>query len=158
MERCPTIRAMVPLPNHRPPTYSRPSHSGILRPTEAITRIPYHGGRPQHCSRPRVRRSDRSVLIRMPAALSVPMNKAKYNWGYGTEPEPHLGDRRLHCPRGKVIGGSSSINGLVYVRGNPLDFKRWEKARRAGATGMSCPTSGAPKRGRRAGTLGAAPP
>ncbi len=71
--------------------------------------------------------SDRSVLIQMPAALSIPMNMAKYNWRYETEPEPHLGGRRLHCPRGKVIGGSSSINGLVYVRGNPLDFDRWEE-------------------------------
>ena len=76
--------------------------------------------------------SDRSMLIQMPAALSIPMNMAKYNWGYETEPEPHLGGRRLHCPRGKVIGGSSSINGLVYVRGNPLDFERWEEEGAAG--------------------------
>ena len=48
------------------------------------------------------------------------------------EPEPHLGGRRLHCPRGKVLGGSSSINGLVYVRGNPLDFERWEEEGAAG--------------------------
>ena len=59
--------------------------------------------------------SDRSMLIQMPAALSIPMNMAKYNWQYETEPEPHLSGRRLHCPRGKVIGGSSSINGLVYM-------------------------------------------
>src|SRR5271154_6059162 len=71
--------------------------------------------------------SDRSVLIQMPAALSIPMNMKKYNWGYETEPEPHLAGRRLACPRGKVIGGSSSINGLVYVRGHPLDFDRWEQ-------------------------------
>lgn len=70
--------------------------------------------------------SDRSIYIQMPAALSVPMNTAKYNWGYQTEPEPHLGGRRLHTPRGKVLGGSSSINGLVYVRGNALDFEGWE--------------------------------
>ena len=76
--------------------------------------------------------SDRSVLIRMPAALSIPMNMPKYNWRYETEPEPNLGGRRLHCPRGKVIGGSSSINGLVYVRGNPLDFERWEEEGAAG--------------------------
>jgi choline dehydrogenase len=63
----------------------------------------------------------------MPAALSIPMNMKKYNWGYETEPEPHLGGRRLACPRGKVLGGSSSINGLVYVRGHPLDFDRWEE-------------------------------
>jgi choline dehydrogenase len=76
--------------------------------------------------------SDGSVLIRMPAALSIPMNMPRYNWRYETEPEPNLGGRRLHCPRGKVIGGSSSINGLVYVRGNPLDFERWEEEGAAG--------------------------
>jgi choline dehydrogenase len=70
--------------------------------------------------------SDRSLWIQMPTALSVPMNMARYDWRYFTEPEPHLDGRRLHTPRGKVLGGSSSINGLVYVRGNPLDFERWE--------------------------------
>ncbi len=69
--------------------------------------------------------SDRSVLIQMPAALSIPMNMPRYNWFFHTEPEPNLGGRSLHTPRGKVLGGSSSINGLVYVRGNPLDFERW---------------------------------
>ena len=71
--------------------------------------------------------SDRSVLIQMPAALSIPMNMPKYNWGFATEPEPHLGGRQLATPRGKVLGGSSSINGMVWVRGNPLDFDGWEK-------------------------------
>jgi len=70
--------------------------------------------------------SDRSVLIQMPSALSIPMNMAKYNWHYETEPEPYLGGRRLHTPRGKVLGGSSSINGMVWVRGNALDFDQWE--------------------------------
>ena len=69
--------------------------------------------------------SDRSVYIQMPAALSIPMNMPRYNWFFHTEPEPNLGGRRLHTPRGKVLGGSSSINGMVYVRGNPLDFERW---------------------------------
>ena len=78
--------------------------------------------------------SDRSLVIQMPAALSIPMNSKTYDWGYSTEPEPHLGGRRLHCPRGKVLGGSSSINGLVYVRGHPLDFERWEQE---GAKGWS---------------------
>ena len=76
--------------------------------------------------------SDRSVFIQMPSALSIPMNMPKYNWGYETEPEPGLGGRRLHTPRGKVLGGSSSINGMVWVRGNPLDFEDWEAL---GATG-----------------------
>jgi choline dehydrogenase len=75
---------------------------------------------------------DRSVLIQMPSALSIPMGMEKYDWRYFTEPEPGLGGRRLHTPRGKVLGGSSSINGLVYVRGNPQDFDRWEAE---GATG-----------------------
>jgi choline dehydrogenase len=69
--------------------------------------------------------SDRSMLIQMPSALSIPMNMPKYNWFYHTEPEPGLGGRSLHTPRGKVLGGSSSINGLVYIRGNPLDYERW---------------------------------
>ena len=71
--------------------------------------------------------SDRSIFIQMPAALSIPMNSRTYNWGYESEPEPHLGGRRIACPRGKVLGGSSSINGMVYVRGHPLDFERWEE-------------------------------
>jgi choline dehydrogenase len=71
--------------------------------------------------------SDRSLWIQMPTALSIPMNMARYDWRYFTESEPQLDGRRLHTPRGKVLGGSSSINGLVYVRGNPLDFERWEE-------------------------------
>jgi choline dehydrogenase len=76
--------------------------------------------------------SDRSVFIQMPSALSIPMNMPKYDWGYQSEPEPHLGGRRLHTPRGKVLGGSSSINGLVYVRGNALDYEHWESQGAAG--------------------------
>ncbi len=76
--------------------------------------------------------SDAGPFIRMPGALSFPMNMPRYDWGYRTEPEPHLGGRRLVCPRGKVIGGSSSINGMVYVRGHPLDFEHWAET---GATG-----------------------
>jgi choline dehydrogenase len=69
--------------------------------------------------------SDAGPLIQMPAALSYPMNMARYDWGYRSEPEPHLGGRRLACPRGKVIGGSSSINGMVYVRGHACDYDHW---------------------------------
>ena len=58
--------------------------------------------------------SDAGPFIQMPGALSYPMNMARYDWGYQTEPEPHLGGRRLACPRGRVLGGSSSINGMVY--------------------------------------------
>ncbi len=70
--------------------------------------------------------NDRSIFIQMPAALAYPMNTKRWNWGYESEPEPHLNGRRLNCPRGKGLGGSSSINGLVYVRGNALDFERWK--------------------------------
>ena len=69
--------------------------------------------------------TDAGPLIQMPAALSYPMNMKTYDWGYTSEPEPHLGGRRLACPRGKVIGGSSSINGMVYVRGHALDYDHW---------------------------------
>ena len=70
----------------------------------------------------------------MPGALSVPMSMSRYDWRYYTEPEPNLAGRRLQTPRGKVLGGSSSINGLVYVRGNPFDFERWQAE---GATGWN---------------------
>ena len=76
--------------------------------------------------------SDRSLLIQMPAALSMPLNMDRYNWGYQSEPEPHLGGRIMNTPRGKVLGGSSSINGMVYIRGNPRDFDRWEHEGAAG--------------------------
>ena len=78
--------------------------------------------------------TDAGPLIQMPAALSYPMNMPLYDWGYSSEPEPHLNNRRLACPRGKVIGGSSSINGMVYVRGHAKDYDRWSDA---GATGWS---------------------
>lgn len=70
--------------------------------------------------------SDKSVIIQMPSAFSIPMNTKRYNWHFETEPEPYLNNRRLHCPRGKVLGGSSSINGLVYIRGHAYDFDEWE--------------------------------
>ena len=71
--------------------------------------------------------SDRSVFIQMPSALNIPMNNDRYNWGYRSDPEPHLDNRVINTPRGKVLGGSSSINGLVYVRGHALDFEQWAK-------------------------------
>lgn len=70
--------------------------------------------------------SDRSMFIQMPTALSIPMNTQKYAWQYHTQPEPFLDNRVMHCPRGKVLGGSSSINGMVYVRGHAEDFNEWE--------------------------------
>jgi choline dehydrogenase len=72
--------------------------------------------------------TDAGPFIQMPAALSYPMNMARYDWGYSSEPEPYLNNRRLACPRGKVIGGSSSINGMVYVRGHAKDFDHWAES------------------------------
>ena len=69
--------------------------------------------------------SDAGPFIQMPGALSFPMNMKRYDWGFQTEPEPHLNNRRLACPRGKVIGGSSSINGMIYVRGHARDYDHW---------------------------------
>ena len=71
--------------------------------------------------------SDRSIFIQMPAALSIPMSMEKYNWGYKSRPERYLGGRQLDCPRGRVVGGSSSINGMVYVRGHACDFEQWQE-------------------------------
>jgi choline dehydrogenase len=78
--------------------------------------------------------SDYGPLIQMPSALSIPLNMSYYDWGFSTEPEPHLGGRTLATPRGKVLGGSSSINGMVYVRGHAHDFDHWAEQ---GATGWS---------------------
>jgi choline dehydrogenase len=78
--------------------------------------------------------TDMGPLIQMPSALSFPMNMSTYDWGFRTEPEPHLGGRSLATPRGKVLGGSSSINGMVYVRGHARDFDHWEEE---GANGWS---------------------
>ena len=69
--------------------------------------------------------SDFGPFIQMPAALSYPMNMRRYDWGFQSEPEPNLNNRRLVTPRGKVIGGSSSINGMVYVRGHAHDYDHW---------------------------------
>ncbi|MEC9268283.1 MAG: choline dehydrogenase [Pseudomonadota bacterium] len=78
--------------------------------------------------------SDSSIFIQMPTALSIPMNMKKFNWFFESLPEPGLDNRRLHTPRGKVLGGSSSINGMVYVRGHACDFDEWEEH---GATGWA---------------------
>ena len=72
--------------------------------------------------------TDAGPLIQMPAALSYPMNMPLYDWGYLSEPEPHLGGRRMATPRGKVIGGSSSINGMIYVRGHAKDYDYWAES------------------------------
>ena len=63
----------------------------------------------------------------MPAALAYPLQGRRYNWGYLTDPEPHMNNRRMECGRGKGLGGSSLINGMCYIRGNPLDYDHWAK-------------------------------
>ena len=65
------------------------------------------------------------VFIHMPAGLNVPLGNKRYDWCYESEPEPEMGGRRVFHGRGKVLGGSSSINGMIFVRGNPLDYARW---------------------------------
>jgi choline dehydrogenase len=65
------------------------------------------------------------VFIHMPAALTFPIGSRFYDWGYHSEPEPHMHGRRIQHARGKVLGGSSSINGMIFQRGNPLDYERW---------------------------------
>jgi len=75
---------------------------------------------------------DRSLFIHMPSAFAYPLAGNTYNWAYATEPEPHMDGRRIACPRGRVLGGSSSVNGMVYIRGHALDYDGW-----AGAKGLA---------------------
>lgn len=65
------------------------------------------------------------VYIQMPAALTFPIGNPRYDWMYETEPEPHMNNRRVSAGRGKILGGSSSINGMIFQRGNPMDYERW---------------------------------
>ncbi|WP_035024552.1 choline dehydrogenase [Enterovibrio calviensis] len=82
--------------------------------------------------------TDKSIFIQMPTALSYPMNTEKYAWQFETQEESGLDGRKLHCPRGKVLGGSSSINGMVYVRGHACDFDQWEANGAQGWNYQSC--------------------
>jgi len=82
--------------------------------------------------------SDRNILIQMPTALSYPMASKRYNWGYNSQAEPAVNNRRITCPRGKGLGGTSSINGMVYVRGNPSDIDEWEERGAKGWNYANC--------------------
>ncbi|HLK23509.1 MAG TPA: choline dehydrogenase [Caulobacteraceae bacterium] len=76
---------------------------------------------------------DNSLLVRMPAGVGgLIANKGNYNWGFWTEPEPNLNDRRLWWPRGRGLGGSSSINGMIYIRGHARDYDQWRQMGLAG--------------------------
>jgi choline dehydrogenase len=68
---------------------------------------------------------DRSIFIHMPSAFAYPLANDKFNWYYHSEPEPFMDNRAMYCPRGRVLGGSSSINGMVYIRGHALDYDGW---------------------------------
>ncbi|PAV25656.1 choline dehydrogenase [Tamilnaduibacter salinus] len=70
---------------------------------------------------------DNSIFIQMPTALSIPLNMKRFDWGFHSQPEPGLKGRSIHQARGKVIGGSSSINGMAFVRGSAGDFEEWEQ-------------------------------
>mgnify|MGYP001285455821 CR=1 FL=1 len=83
-------------------------------------------------------RNDKSVIIKMPAALSMPMNTKRFNWGFKSQPEPFVENRVMDCPRGLCVGGSSSINGMVYVRGHARDFDQWEAHGATGWNYQSC--------------------
>ncbi len=75
---------------------------------------------------------DRDIWISLPAGYAKLYGSGRYDWRYETEPEPNLNDRRIHWPRGKVLGGSGSVNGLVFLRGSPHDYDRWAQAGAAG--------------------------
>jgi choline dehydrogenase len=81
----------------------------------------------------------------MPAALPFPIGSRFYDWKYESEPEPHMNGRRIYHARGKVLGGSSSINGMIFQRGNPMDYERWaaDPGMEPGTTPTACPTSSA---------------
>ena len=65
--------------------------------------------------------------LHMPAALTYPLASRMYNWWYESGPEPFMNGRRVYQPRGKVLGGSSTINGMIYIRGNALDYEKWAR-------------------------------
>jgi len=71
--------------------------------------------------------ADHSIFIHMPSAFAYPLANDKYNWYYHSEPEPFMNNRAVYCPRGRVLGGSSSINGMVYIRGHALDYEGWAR-------------------------------
>ncbi len=103
---------------------------------------------------------DHNLFIHMPSGFAYPMANPRYTWMYESEPEPFMDGRRIHCPRGKVIGGSSSINGMVYIRGHALDYDGWagNEGWTTGRMHTACPTSASPRPAPGAGTPTGATP
>ena len=88
---------------------------------------------------------DDSMWINIPAGFTKLLNSPRYNWNFATEPEENVKGRSIPIPRGKTLGGSSSINGMLYVRGNPLDYNTWAQfGNRGGHTKPCCRTSASP--------------
>jgi choline dehydrogenase len=101
---------------------------------------------------------DRSFWIHLPIGYGKTMWSKTYNWCFETDPDPGMNGRRIYWPRGKTLGGSSSINGLIYIRGQREDYDHWARwATAAGATTTCCPTSSAAKPTSAAPTPGTAP-
>src|SRR3954449_3910108 len=90
--------------------------AGRLSADPAVSVLVLEAGRPDY---------PWDVFVHMPAALTFPIGNRFYDWRYRSEPEPHLHDRRGDHARGKLLGGSSSINGMIFQRGNPMDYERW---------------------------------
>ena len=103
-------------------------------PTRARRVLVLEAGRPDYIWDP---------FIHMPAALTFPIGNRFYDWKYESEPEPYMNGRRIYHARGKVLGGSSSINGMIFQRGNPLDYERWaaDPGMATGTTRTACRTS-----------------
>jgi choline dehydrogenase len=101
---------------------------------------------------------DRNLWIHLPVGFGKVVPDPRINWGYATEPEPGLGGRSIIWPRGKVLGGSGSINGLVFLRGAPVDYDEWQRLGAAGwVTATCCRTSSEWSIASMAPTSGAAP-
>ena len=95
------------------------------------------------CSRPAAPTSSSTPSSTCPPRCRIPIGNRLYDWKYESEPEPHMDGRRVYHARGKVLGGSSSINGMIFQRGNPLDYERWaaDPGMKPGTTRTACPTS-----------------
>ena len=147
-------RDQARLAQHRPRApalvLEHDAHAGTTSSSAAAPRVrPSPTGsaptRPRRssCSRPAARDYRHDPLIHMPAALPIPIGNRFYDWKYETDPEPYMNGRKVFHARGKVLGGSSSINGMIFQRGNPMDYERWaaDPGMETGTTCTACRTS-----------------